>query len=237
MADNGLHIVGIHGAGFTGHAFDPLVPHLAGLGYGGQFQPVTLPGHATNDTHAPLTSIEAMATWLKALLDNNADRRPVLLAGHSMGALVALAAADHPAVAGLALMGVSLPMPVNADLLQQAKDAHQTAVGLIAKWGCDKNHPQADAVRQTVLNQMAQTPPACLYADLFACNAFAPQALPSKPALIITASQDKMTPAAAGSALAMRLDAKTLTLEGGHMMLVEQAGNIAKGLAGFAQTL
>lgn len=233
MTGDAIHIIAIHGAGFSGHAFDPLVPHLAGLGFGKQFHAPTLPAHGAGDTTAPLTSITDMVDWLNVHIDTIAAKK-ILLAGHSMGALVALAAADHPAVAGIALMAASLPMPVNDSLLQQAKDDPRAAASLIAKWGCDRDHPQAEAVRQTVLNQMVQTAPACLYADLAACNTFALADLPAKPALVITASRDKMTPPAAGMVLAEKLGAKSLQIEGGHMMMAEQAGAIAKALVEFA---
>src|SRR4051812_22340975 len=65
---------------------------------------VDLPGHGRTPGPA-LASVEAMADWLLALLDA-AGVASALLAGHSMGSLVALeAAARQPArVRGLALL-------------------------------------------------------------------------------------------------------------------------------------
>ena len=66
-----------------------------------------LPGHGRSEGPA-LTSVEAMADWLLALLDA-AGVEKAILGGHSMGSLIALEAAHRaPArAAGLALLGTT----------------------------------------------------------------------------------------------------------------------------------
>ena len=89
---------------FAHHGFAVLAPDL--------------PGHMQSAGPA-LTSVEAMADWLLALLDAAGVQRAAL-AGHSMGSLVALeAAARAPERATrLVMLGTAVPMPVPAALLE-----------------------------------------------------------------------------------------------------------------------
>jgi pimeloyl-ACP methyl ester carboxylesterase len=82
-----------------------------------------LPGHGRSSGTA-LATIEAVADWIVALLDATGIARAMLV-GHSMGSLAALeAAARHPdRIAGLVLIGTSVPMPVSDALLDAARAA------------------------------------------------------------------------------------------------------------------
>src|SRR5690349_5058874 len=74
---------------------------------------VDLPGHGRSGG-AALTTVEAMADWVLALLDA-AGAGQAVLAGHSMGSLIALEAAHRAPerVSGLALLGTTWPMKVS----------------------------------------------------------------------------------------------------------------------------
>ena len=73
-----------------------------------------LPGHGMSGGE-PLSSVEGMADWLVAVLDEVGIEKAAVV-GHSMGSLVALeAAARHPGrVRSIALVGTSVPMPVSS---------------------------------------------------------------------------------------------------------------------------
>ena len=83
---------------------------------------VDQPGHGRS-AGAPLTSVEALADWLLALLDA-AGVAQARLVGHSMGSLIALeAAARAPArITRLAMIGTAYPMKVSQALLDTARD-------------------------------------------------------------------------------------------------------------------
>src|SRR5690242_2411718 len=95
---------------------------------------VDLPGHGRS-AGAALTSVEALAAWLRDVVDALGVQEASLV-GHSMGALAALeCAARHPdRIARLALLGPSVPMPVSADLLDAAAANDHVAYELINGW-------------------------------------------------------------------------------------------------------
>ncbi|MEP7058639.1 MAG: alpha/beta hydrolase [Caldimonas sp.] len=90
-----------------------------------------LPGHARS-AGPPLESVEALAAWLLALLDGAGVGRAAL-AGHSMGALIALeAAARAPErIERLVLLGAAYPLSVSAALLETARSAPLRAIDMV----------------------------------------------------------------------------------------------------------
>ena len=90
-----------------------------------------LPGHGRSAGPA-LTSVEAMADWLLALLDAAGVQRAIL-GGHSMGSLIALEAAHRaPAkAAGLALLGTAYPMKVSDALLETSRSNEEAAIDMV----------------------------------------------------------------------------------------------------------
>lgn len=227
-----FHLIGIHGAGMGPAVFGGLAPHLAAAGYG-HFQAVTLPGHGNDDT-AALGSIDAMAQWLCDKIDGlPQDGGQIVLVGHSMGALVALAAACHAKVAGVVALGAADLMPVHPDLLAMAVADPAKARALVVKWSCDAGHPQHDAVREVTAGFMEKIPPATLAVDLAACNAWAGIDKTGKPLLAVCGQHDKMTPPANGAALAEKQGGTQVVVDGGHMMLLEQPQAVAAAIGGF----
>ena len=179
-----------------------------------------------------LPSIEAIAAWVQRQLENY-PRRSVVLMGHSMGALVALEAARHPAVSALVLIGAAAQMPVHPDLLEQAVAAPDAAAGLILKWGISPAHPHTS----DILKQHMR--PETLANDLSACNAYqggeeAARNV-SQSALVLGGSDDKLAKPVAIKALAeMMPDARFYLVQGsGHMLMIEAPAEIAKEISAF----
>jgi aromatic-L-amino-acid decarboxylase len=190
MSMNKRIIIALHGAGMQASVWETLAEKLPCQET--LFLPLSLPKPA-------LTSIEAMAAWVETQLKNHPPQSVVLM-GHSMGALIALEAARHPSVAAIVLIGAAAQMPVHPDLLKQAATAPDTAAALILKWGVSPAHPEA----VEILKRHMQ--PEALSNDLSACNAYqhgeAAARSIRQPALVLAGSDDKLTKAAAGQALA-----------------------------------
>jgi len=223
-------IVFVHGAAFDHSVWQWQSRYLANHGHG--VLAVDLPAHGRSPG-AIRTSVEALARWLVAFLDA-AGLGKVALVGHSMGSLVALAAAvDSPArVSRLALLATSVPMPVGDAFLAAARDDSPVAYDMETTWGHARNAILAaspvpgtslmGASRQ--LNGRSRR--GVLAADLAACAAYRPseQALASlaMPVLVVAGKRDQMTPWRTGKAVADRIPGSRLvSIDAGHSLMTE----------------
>lgn len=210
-----------------------------------------LPGHGQSGG-APLTSIERMAEWLVALLEKvgAGNTAPVILAGHSMGSLVALEAAARlpQRVRHLVMIGSAVPMPVAPLLLDAARDAPARALAMINRWS---HSPLAARgalggpglwLPNLSLRIMERQPAASLHSDLSACNAYVggmdAAARLACPVTLVAGTADRMTPlkAARAWAAALRCAAPALAVDLvelpgiGHAMLSEAPARVSAAL-------
>ena len=194
---------------------------------------VDLPGHGRSAGPA-LQSIAAMADWLDAFLQA-AGIATAALAGHSMGALIALeAAARFPArVRAMALLGAAPCMPVHPDLLAAAAANEHLAYDLVTSWGHGATgHVGGNLAPGLWLmgggeRLLERTAPGVLHADLAACNAYDGTQAAARvacPALLVIGVADRMTPAKGGRKLAGAITgARAVEIAGcGHMMMLEK---------------
>jgi pimeloyl-ACP methyl ester carboxylesterase len=206
---------------------------------------VDLPGHGRSDGPA-LASVDALAEWLEALRASVGAPR-MSLVGHSMGALASLEyASRHPdRVDRLALLGPSVPMPVNDVLLDAARRDDAAAFELINAWSHSAarqlggNRQPGIWMTGQSLRLMQRMRPGVLYLDLMACNAY-PRGLDAAaavrcPVLLILGGRDQMAPARNAAALAQGLyDVRTVTLPAsGHAMMSEEPDAVLDALRGF----
>ncbi len=215
---------------FAAHGWNVLAPDLPGHGRSGG---------------AALASVEALADWVPALLDA-AGAAGALLAGHSMGSLVALeAAARFPdRVVAVALLGTAWPMKVADPLLQAARDDVAGAIEMVAKWSHSDVGAQAglrDATRRLMLG-LAADAPGLLHTDLAACNAYAGGMAAATalrcPVLFVTGERDRMTPPRSAQMLTEAVrHGRIASVDAGHAMMAEQPGAVLEVLALFAQDL
>ncbi|ALJ35769.1 alpha/beta hydrolase [Azospirillum brasilense] len=224
-------LVLIHGAGMDHTVWSLQSRYLAH--HGRSVLAVDLPGHGRSGG-APLPSIEELAGWVAALLDAVGVAKAAL-AGHSMGALVALetAARHGDRIESLALLGVAETMPVHPDLLAAAALNDPSAIELVIGWGHGpRGHVGGAAAPGLSLlpggrRLMQRARPGVLGVDLGACNAYvrggAAAAAVSCPALFLLGGVDRMTPAKSGKALAAQVrHSKVIQLSGiGHMVMTE----------------
>jgi len=190
---------------------------------------------------APLASVEAQASWAWRLLDalragHDLGDGPLVCAGHSMGALAAVAmAGERPeGVAHLLLLGAGYPMAVGAPLMDAAEANERAAIDMITIHG----HAHASRLGRntmagiSVVNQaaalLARAAPGVLHADLAACHAWqgaeaAAERFGPARTTILAGEEDRMTPSRGTRTLATLLDGRIVTLgDCGHMMMGER---------------
>ncbi len=125
-------VVFLHGAGMDHSVWLMPARYFARQGF--NVVAPDFPAHGGSDGQA-LTSVDAMADWLTAVLDT-LGLGEVDLVGHSMGSLVALDWASRHAdrLHRLVLLGTSAPMPVSDALLDAAETRDRDAMQMANQW-------------------------------------------------------------------------------------------------------
>jgi pimeloyl-ACP methyl ester carboxylesterase len=234
-------VVFVHGAALDHSVWHYPARYLAHHGFA--VLAVDLPGHGRSPGTVR-TSVGALADWVAAFVEAATLERAHLV-GHSLGALVALdCAIRHPGhVAKLALVGVSVPMPVGEAFLAAAGDDSPAALDMQTVWGHARHVALAasaipglslaGASRQLV----GRARPGVQHADLAACHAYgpAPESVRSlaAPTLVVAGRRDQMTPFRAGAALAKEIPgARLVALDAGHAMTTEAPRELVAALRG-----
>jgi len=195
---------------------------------------VDLPGHGRSGGEA-LESIEAIADWAIQVLDT-AGLSTAAVVGHSLGSLVAIAmAARHPQrVRAIALIGITVPMPVSELLLDNAKKDKHEAIEMLNFWGYSKsaqlggNATPGNWMLGGGMRLMEKAGPGVIHTDLNACNKYIEGLEHASnvrcPALLILGERDMLTPVRSAMEVAAALShAEKVVLEGcGHALLTEK---------------
>lgn len=225
-------VVFLHGAGNDHSVWQMPARYFAWHGH--SVLAVDLPGHGRSGG-AALGTVEDLAGWVVNLVEAS-GLKTVSVAGHSMGALVALHAAGMlgDRLKALALLGASLRMPVHPDLLAAAESNDHVAFELILSWGfgpaAQIGGHRAPGLWMTGggMRLLERIPDGVFGTDLKACDAYqgaaeAAAGVPC-PTLLIAGAQDRLTPPKGARELeALIGDARTEVVpDCGHMMLSEK---------------
>jgi pimeloyl-ACP methyl ester carboxylesterase len=206
---------------------------------------VDLPGHSRSAGPA-LPSVEQMADWLLALM-SAAGVEQAVLAGHSMGSLIALqAAARAPQRAKQVLMlGTAYPMKVSPALLDSARDTPLAAIDQVVNYSFSTLAAKPSfpgpgmwtrGTGRALMRQVlaAQGDPALFHTDFSACNNYAgAEAAATQitcPVHLVLGMQDQMTPPKAAAQLAALLRAEVHRVPAGHQLMAEAPDAVLKVL-------
>jgi pimeloyl-ACP methyl ester carboxylesterase len=243
-------IVFVHGAQNDHSVWTAQARALAQQGH--DVLAVDLPGHGRSAGPA-LATVEDMAAWLLAFLDAAGIQR-VLLAGHSMGSLVALEAAYRsPArLRGLALLGSTWPMKVSDALLEMARTDEAAAIDMVNLWShagiapSPPGHPRGfwvPGAARRLMQRLSQLNPAQLFhTDFVACNTYANGGTAAQaiacPALFVQGRRDVMTPPRSAQALVAAIPhARLAAIDCGHALMTEQPDAVTAVLLDFVRGL
>jgi pimeloyl-ACP methyl ester carboxylesterase len=242
--DNSLPcIVFVHGALNDHGVWTLLARWFAHHGYA--VLAVDLPGHSRSAGPA-LKTVEAMADWLLAVMDA-AGVKQAVLAGHSMGSLIALAAAGHAPqrVKQLLMLGTAYPMRVSPALLNASRDTPLLAIDQVVSYSMSTlaakpSYPgpgtwlrgTCRALMRQVL--AAQGDPLLFHTDFNACNDYASASAAAAaiqcPVHLVLGALDQMTPPKAAAELQTLLRAQVHMVPAGHQLMGEAPDAVLKEL-------
>ena len=235
-SEEGPPVVLIHGAGGSHLVWPGPLRRLPGA----KVYALDLPGHA-GSTGEVRERIEDYASDLEAFLDALGIER-VVLVGHSMGGAIAqtLALTAPYRVSGLVLLGTGARLRVAPAFLEGIETQFERTVGLIDEWSWAPG--TSSELREKGQQMMLEAGPQVLLGDFQACDQFDVRdqvGSIAAPTLVLTGTEDRMTPARFGRWLAEKIsDARFALVEGaGHMLMLERPREIADEVKAFLADL
>ena len=200
---------------------------------------VDLPGHGSSEGSGE-SDVNVYGPWVKRLLDV-LQLKNVIIAGHSLGAAIALTfAADFGSmINGVVSVGGGLKMPVNPAIFELLKKDPETAFELMCKFSLAKEN--RIKLAEPLKKSMAAANIEALYNDLVACDKMDLTDKVKKvnlPSLIMCGEEDKMTPPQLSQDIAANIKgSKTCFIKGaGHMVMMERPEEFNNALITFAQS-
>lgn len=219
----------IHGAGGSHLHWPAALRRMPGA----TVYALDLPGHGRSEGPGR-ERIEDYVADLVRFMDAVGVLRGVLV-GHSMGGAIAqMTALTAPErVAGLVLVSTGARLRVAPAILDGILQDARGALALITEWAWG---PEADpAMVAQGCQMMARVNPRVVWGDFAACDRFDIRERVGEitaPTLVITGSEDRMTPPKFGQWLAERIPgARFVLVEGaGHMGMLEKPDQVASAV-------
>ena len=224
----------LHGAGGTHLDWPAPLRRLPGV----TVYTLDLPGHGRSSGPGR-DSIEDYTATVNSFINVlQLGQEKLFLLGHSMGgAITQMAALEAPdRLSGIILIGSGARLRVAGELLSLLAENSSGAAATIAGLYWSPEAPRIFRQRSAYLLQNVD--PEVLHGDFLACDRFDVMDRLGEitvPALVISGSQDRLTPPKYGRYLADHLPhARLVTIEGaGHMMAQEQPETVASAVAHF----
>jgi len=207
----------------------------------------------SGDSAAHNSSLDDLADDLLTVLEATCPQGPVVLVGHSMGAMTIMRfAARHAEVfadqaAGVVLLGASSGELMRDNPALRSIAALMRITAPVLDWGREFNSysiikrwalgPNATRTAADIANEMLLRVPSRVIADFYP-NILGLdldeglQAISAKPTVVVGATRDVLTPFSHSRLLAERIDGAELMVvnDAGHMMMFEEPEQITEAV-------
>ena len=187
---------------------------------------IDLPGHGKSEDNEACESIEAHARWVVRFMDH-LGIDTAILAGHSMGAAIALECTlGHPKrVSALGIVGVGAVIPVSTLVLEALRGTGDIWTTLMNDLLFSPRTPRRFADKSSASG--LQAPRAVVRRDFVACSRWDRRGDLggiNVPCLLICGADDALTPPPLMEALSTELSQSRLEVvdDAGHMVMIEQ---------------
>lgn len=244
-----MQLVLVHGSGNTRTVWRHQVEHFPSA------DAVNLPGHLSPGNVC--TSVEDYAAWLHNMVREKQYVRPAI-GGHSLGGAIALQyALDYPDdIGGLLLFGTGARLrvaPYVLEALEKGIDEPdpwlrdfvepqlRLIVGLVGDWGVRHSHIDK-ALRQQLAEEIGEIGASAMLNDFLCCDRFnVMERLHeiSVPTLVLSGSEDVLTPPKYGAYLAEHISgARQVMIEGGtHYFFAEKPEETNRAVEEFLRAI
>jgi pimeloyl-ACP methyl ester carboxylesterase len=236
-------VVFIHGAMHDHSVWTLLARWCAHHGF--SVLAVDQPGHGRSGG-MPLTSVEALADWVLALLDATGVQQAAVV-GHSLGSLIALETAARAPVRvnRLVMIATAFPMKVSEALLNTAREEPLKAIDMVNAFshstlGAKPTYPGPGSWlhggNRALMRrlQAAQTEVNLFENDFQVCDRYAGGLQAAEhvqcSVTVVLGERDAMTAPKSGRALATALKARLVTAPAGHALMQEAPDEVLSAL-------
>lgn len=230
-------IVFLHGAGSSHHLWRD---QWAGLKGTARLVIPDLPGHAESSGTAR-ESVDEYAAWLSDFV-GEVGLGNFVLAGHSMGGAIALAAAlsGMRGIDALILAGTGARLRVSPIIFDGITNRFLEFSGEFVEMLTAKE--TATALKEELATDVLSMRPAVFLADFRACDAFDVRDKVGGigvPTLVINGADDRLTPLKYGEFLATAIRGAVLKIihGAGHVSMLEKPNEVNNVVASFIQSL
>ena len=222
----------IHGSGGDhSHWPEPLRASVLADVYG-----LDLPGHGSSSGRGS-HRVEDYTDFIQDFVQQLNLKR-VTVFGHSLGGAIAqsLALRQPEWLSAIVLVGTGARLRVIPAILEALLADPSATLDLLTQNSLGPSAPQD--LFNRIRTGFAKTDPRIIHGDLIACDQFDIMAQVSRitlPTLIVSATNDLLTPPKYGRYLHDHISNSTLHLieNAGHMMALEKPGEFMKGVAAF----
>ena len=225
-----MRLIFIHGAGNTGLEYHYQTKYFK------DSEAPNLPGHPEGKS---CNSIDDYAQWLHGYV-NRGEHSPPVIAGHSLGGAIALMyALSYPEdVKALILVSTGARLRVRPDLLKKLEDSIDAPAQWLKKVVEPPYSRVAPDVAEKIVNGMAKVGAAVQLNDFRCCDKFDVMDKVSQitvPTLVITGTEDDMTPLKYSHHLADKIaGARLVIIEGAtHHCLLEKPVEANRAIEAF----
>ena len=202
-----------------------------------------MPGHAESDQMQVPITVENYSEFVNKFIERICEDKKPILIGHSLGSAIAqtLALRYNKFIKAIVLIGSGAKLKVMQMIFDFLSSDYEQFIKMGTSFAFSKKFKDAEIIQEYQdLGKMTQG--FITRADFQACNQFDVMKEVQDitlPALIITGSDDKLTPVKYANYLAQKIKGAEMHIidEAGHLVFVEKSSEVNQTIEKFVNNL